>query len=255
MMALEIFRRREQKYLITRQQYEALIVELLPYMRSDKNGYEGKYTVTSLYFESPDKTIYYETKNKLQYRQKLRLRVYDDTDENGTAFFEVKQKHKKVVNKRRLTMKVYEANRYLHANLDEPLGTYDTSNEQVMREIHYFRQLYRLRPEMIVSYDRHALHGIDDPDLRMTFDFNLRSRKEDLFVQNGSYGDFFIDPNLVVLEVKVNDSVPLWLTRIIQKVNCEQRSASKFCTSMEMLETKSLNMSDLYDEVSMVGGV
>src|SRR5699024_3225455 len=90
---------------------------LSQYMRSDTNGYDGKYTVTSLYFEIADRTIYYETKNKLKYRQKLRLRVYDEVDEFDTAFFEVKQKHKKVVNKRRLRMTVQEANRYLAADL------------------------------------------------------------------------------------------------------------------------------------------
>src|SRR5699024_5406572 len=160
-----------------------------PKMRSDKNGIDGKYTVTSLYFESPDKTIYFETKNKLRYRQKLRLRVYDDTDENGTALFEIKQKHKKVVNKRRMLLTLKDAK----------------SNEQVMREIHYFRQLYALYPEMIVSYDRHALHGIEDTELRMTFDFNLQCRNYDLLLEHGPYGKQFIDPDLVVLEVKVND--------------------------------------------------
>src|SRR5699024_8929295 len=143
-MALEIFRRKEQKYLITKDQYDELVNRISPKMRSDKNGIDGKYTVTSLYFESPYKTIYFETK----------------------------QKHKKVVNKRRMLLPLKEAKRYLSQNLHHPLLNYETSNEQVMREIHYFRQLYALYPEMIVSYDRHALHGIEDTELRMTFDFN-----------------------------------------------------------------------------------
>jgi len=254
-VAIEIFRRREQKYVITIQQYKELMSRLSPYMRSDTNGYDGKYTVTSLYFESADRTIYYETKNKLKYRQKLRLRVYDEVDEFDTAFFEVKQKHKKVVNKRRLRMTVQEANRYLAADLHASLANYKTTNNQVLREIHYFRQLYQLYPEMIVSYDRHALHGIEDPELRMTFDFNLRCRKDSLFVQDGSYGDYFIDPNLVILEVKVNDSVPLWLTRILQETQCEQRGASKFCTSLESLVEEKLSKGNMHQEVkSMVGG-
>ncbi|WP_255247482.1 VTC domain-containing protein [Paucisalibacillus globulus] len=91
-MVLEIFSRREQKYLITRAQYEMLVEQMSPYMRYDKFGNEGKYTVTSLYFENQNHVIYFETKNKLRFRQKLRLRIYDDTDINGLAFFEVKQK-------------------------------------------------------------------------------------------------------------------------------------------------------------------
>lgn len=234
-MAIEIFKRKEQKYLITREQYEAFIEKISPYMRPDKFGEDGRYTVTSLYFESNDRKIYYETKNKLMYRQKLRLRVYNHADLKSTAFFEVKQKHKKLVNKRRMLLPLSEAYRYIYS-LDEDLEDIETSNRQVLREIDYFRKLYHLKPEMVVSYDRHALHHIDNADLRMTFDFNLRCRNGDLQVEHGSYGDLFIDQHLVVLEVKVNDSVPLWLARILQELDCEQRSASKFCTSLELLD-------------------
>lgn len=252
MAAIEIFRRKEQKYLITIDQYKALIMHIAPYMRPDRFGIDGRYTITSLYFESQDHTIYFETKNKLKFRQKLRLRVYDHTDINGTAFFEVKQKHKKVVNKRRTLILLHQAYRYLNEEVLH--DDYDTSNFQVLREIDYFRKLYRLKPEMIVSYDRHALHCLEDPDLRITFDFNLRCRNDDLLLEHGPHGEHFIDPNLVVLEVKVNDSVPLWLTRILQHVNCEQRSASKFCTSMELLKNEALPFGAVKENV-LVGGI
>lgn len=235
-MAIEIFKRKEQKYLITMEQYRKLVDAISEYMRPDTFGENGKYTVTSLYFDSNDHRIYYETKNKLKFRQKLRLRVYNQIDRNGIAFFEVKQKHKKVVNKRRMLLPLSDAYHYVQNNGSTPLEYYESSNPQIFREIDSFKRLYELKPEMIVSYDRHALHGIDDAELRMTFDQNLRCRNEDLHVENGPYGAHFIHLNLVVLEVKVNDSVPLWLTRILQGLNCQQRGASKFCTSMELLK-------------------
>lgn len=251
-MAIEIFRRKEQKYLITTDQYEALVERIAPYMRPDKFGENGRYTVTSLYFESPDNKIYFETKNKLKYRQKLRLRVYNNADLNSTAFFEVKQKHKKVVNKRRMRLSLSEAYRYLYS-AEEELKDFETSNQQVLREVDYFRKLYDLKPEMVVSYDRHALHCIDDPDLRITFDLHLRCRNDDLNLENGPYGNPFIDENLIVLEVKVNDSVPLWLARILQELDCEQRSASKFCTSMELLNDTTLPTGAAIENVIMGG--
>lgn len=253
-MAIEIFTRREQKYLITMEQYEELIDQISPYMRADKYGIDGKYTVTSLYFESPDNKIYFETKNKLKFRQKLRLRVYNETDINGTAFFEIKQKHQKVVNKRRMILPLAEAYRYL-GSTEIPLNHVETSNTQVLREIDHFRRLYNLRPEMVVSYDRHALHGVYDPELRVTFDLNLRCRNDDLYVENGPQGENFIDPNLVVLEVKVNDSVPLWLTRILQDLHCEQRSASKYCTSSELLKSQELPNGIVMEDVVIGGGL
>ncbi|WP_052461908.1 polyphosphate polymerase domain-containing protein [Sporosarcina koreensis] len=258
-MAIEIFCRKEQKYLITRRQYEQLVDQIGPRMRNDKNGVEGKYSVTSLYFDSPDKTIYFETKNKLKYRQKLRLRVYDDTDLNSTAFFELKQKHKKVVNKRRMLLPLKEAYRYLSDEGKTDLSDYETSNRQVMKEIDYFKNYYNLKPEMVVSYSRHALHGVTDPELRITFDFDLKCRKGDLHIEHGPYGEHFIDPDLVVLEVKVDHAVPLWLARVLQSLNCEQRSASKFCTSMELLSGDVLPQSGLLEpkqlEEPTIGGI
>ncbi|RNF38360.1 polyphosphate polymerase domain-containing protein [Planococcus salinus] len=235
-MALEIFRRREQKYLITKPQYKELIRQLQMYMRPDKYGQNGKYTVSSLYFDNAEQQIYFETKNKLKYRQKLRLRTYGVTSIGGDAFFEVKQKHDNVVNKRRLIMPLREAYRYLQEGDTADLNSYQSSNLQVLREIDYFMKYYQLEPKMIISYDRQAFHGMEDADLRVTFDLELRCRKEDLLLEQGAHGIYFIDSNLVVLEVKVNDSVPLWLTRILQSLECEQRSASKFCSSMELLE-------------------
>ncbi|WP_255536167.1 polyphosphate polymerase domain-containing protein [Planococcus beigongshangi] len=126
-MAIEIFSRKEQKYLITRKQYTELVRELAPYMRNDRNGEQGRYTVSSLYFDTPDKTIYFETKNKVKYRQKLRLRVYGEVESGMKSFFEIKQKHDKVVHKRRLTMPLDEANRYLTAGAGGPLSGYRVS--------------------------------------------------------------------------------------------------------------------------------
>ncbi|MEK3889715.1 VTC domain-containing protein [Bacillus sp. FSL K6-3431] len=70
-MAIEIFIRREQKYLITRYQYEQILEQISSYMRPVKYGRDGRNTVTSQYFDNQDHQIYYETKNKLKFEQKL----------------------------------------------------------------------------------------------------------------------------------------------------------------------------------------
>lgn len=222
-----------------------------PYMRYDKFGDHGRYTVTSLYFDNPEHQIYFETKNKLKFRQKLRLRIYDDTDINGMAFFEVKQKHNNVVNKRRTAIPLIEAYQYINKPNVDTLSNYRVSNPQILNEIDYFRKFYELKPEMVVSYDRHAFHCITDPDLRVTFDLNLRCRNEDFHIEYGPYGKNFIDQNLVVLEVKVTHSVPLWLTRFLQDLECEQRSASKFCTSLELLKGEILPGNKMNEKVEL----
>src|SRR5699024_11376352 len=168
------------------------------------------------------------------------------------AFFLVKYDNKKVIKKRRIVLPIREVYRYFK-NDAELLDNFESSNTQVFREIDHFRHLYHLKPEMIISDDRHALHGIEDDELRITFDLNLRCRNDDLFVENGPHGEHFIDTNLVILEVKVNHSVPLWLTRILQDLNCKQRGASKFCTSLEYLKRGELP-NGIEDEKVLVGG-
>ncbi|WP_096190312.1 polyphosphate polymerase domain-containing protein [Evansella halocellulosilytica] len=235
-MAGEFFSRYEIKYLIPFDTYEKLAELLEKRMVFDKYGNsEGKYNIISLYFDSPDKKIYYETRNKNRFRQKLRLRIYNSATVHDQAFFEIKKKYKKRVNKRRTSIKLRDAYAYIYDQVktDQKI---DVSNEQIFHEIDSFRSLYNLKPENIVSYDRQAFVGVADADLRITFDYNLKCRNEDLRIENGPEGTHFVDPNLVVLEVKVNHSVPLWLSKLLSELNCPKKSVSKFCTSADLLE-------------------
>lgn len=232
-MALEIFNRRELKYLIPFDTYQSLVRDMMPYMRYDKfgDGY-GRYNIVSLYFDTPQQTIYYETRNKLNFRQKLRLRVYDQADLTSTSFLEVKQKFKNVVNKRRTLVTLQEAYDYIYQG--KPIGE-SVSNPQIYKEIDHFKNLYDLRPEIVVSYDRQAFHGIYEDDLRVTYDYNLMCRNDDLHIENGPQGTHFVDENLVVLEVKVSTSVPLWLTELLSDYGLQKQGVSKFCTSLDVM--------------------
>ncbi len=235
-MALEIFSRYELKYLIPYSVYEQLTPYLLDRMRFDKFGEKGRYNIVSLYFDSNDKKIYYETRNKLRFRQKLRLRVYDNAHLESAAFLEVKQKYNNVVNKRRTKIKLKDAYHFLEERSPAFMEGYDVSNPQILNEVHRFRSLYELEPRVIVSYDRQALHGLYEDDLRVTFDFNLMCRDDNLRVEDGPVGDHFVDSNLVIMEVKVTHSVPLWLTRLLSEFECPKKSVSKFCTSIDLTE-------------------
>lgn len=231
-MAKEIFSRYELKYLIDMDTYWRLRDEIMPYVKYDSNGKEGKYNIVSLYFETPEQRIYYETRNKLRFRQKLRLRVYDGATVEDNAFFEIKQKCNRVVNKRRTKIILQDAYDYIYQGNNKIARV---SNPQIFKEIQSFQSLYNLHPEMVVSYDRQAFQGRFEQDLRVTFDYNLKCRKNDLRIENGPEGQLFLDPNLVILEVKITDSVPFWLARILSNLGCVRKSVSKYCTSMETI--------------------
>src|SRR5690625_6499577 len=82
---------------------------------------EGKYNIVTLYYESNDKKVYFETMNRLRFRQKLRLRVYDQANLKSSAFVEVKQKFRNVVNKRRSLIPLGEAYEVLAEPYNESL--------------------------------------------------------------------------------------------------------------------------------------
>ena len=86
---------------------------------------------------------------------------------------------------------------------------------------------------MVLSYDRQAFQGIEDPEVRVTFDRNLRGRNYDLRVEHGSYGVNFVDDSIMLMEVKVGASVPLWLVRILNEFSCRRQKFSKYSTCVE----------------------
>ena len=47
---------------------------------------------------------------------------------------------------------------------------------------------YPLEPKAFIAYDRIALFGREDPDLRITFDCNLRWRDAFLDLSQGGWG-------------------------------------------------------------------
>lgn len=231
----EIFSRYELKYLISYETYLAFAEQLSQKMKNDQFGNMGKYNIISLYFDSDDHTIYYETRNNLPFRQKLRLRIYNNATLDTVSFLELKQKFNRVVNKRRTKLKLGDAYQYLEQYNSDDISV---SNRQIMAEVDSFRSLYRLKPELIVSYDRHAFIGVEEEDLRVTFDYNLRCRKDDLRIESGPHGMRFVDPHLVVMEVKVTHSVPLWLSRLLSDYACPRKSVSKYCTSFELVNAE-----------------
>lgn len=231
-MVKEFFYRRELKFLLPYATYEALLDSLMPYMKADSFGRDGKYAISSLYFDSPEHSIYWETANKLPIRQKLRLRTYEKSDRDGAAFFEIKQKVNNWVHKRRTMLTLEEGYRFVERWTEPSIPRIDSSNEQVVREIWQFQQTYRLAPKVIVRYERHALESLTDPELRVTFDRRLTCRSGSLLLEADEAESHFVDPDLVIMEVKAGRSIPLWLSRMLADFECRRSGVSKYISSV-----------------------
>lgn len=76
-----------------------------------------------------------------------------------------------------------------------------------------------MQPKVYLSYDRFAYFEKDDGDFRITFDKNITTRREDVRLEHGSYGNKLLPDGQYLMEVKISGAVPLWFTKIISGLN------------------------------------
>lgn len=219
-MAQYVFKRKEQKYLVSREKLDIFKDMIAPYIKADEYG---QYTICNIYYDTETYDLIRHSLDKPVYKEKLRLRSYGiPADRNAKVFVELKKKYKGVVYKRRVSMLLSEAESFLNN------GKIPVKYGQIASEIAYFRDFYHPVPKVYLAYDRTACCSIDDPDLRITFDHNIRSRTVDLSFQKGDFGDMLLADDEYLMEIKIPDAMPLWLTHALSELTIYPASFSKY---------------------------
>jgi len=214
-----VFERTEKKYLLNNLQYEKLIEILRPYVKDDEYG---KYTICNIYFDTDDYSLIRRSLDKPVYKEKLRLRSYGTVKSGDTVFLEIKKKYNGVVYKRRISLELEEAEAYLNG-MARP-----TVDCQIAKEIDYFIKHYSPVPKMFIAYDRQAFVGIDDENLRITFDTGIRSREEMLTLRMDSFTTPLFEDGTVLMELKTGSAMPLWLAHALTELKIFPTSFSKY---------------------------
>lgn len=222
------FKRYEKKYCLTLAQQQAILQEMQPYMKKDAYG---QYTICNLYYDTDDWRLIRTSLEKPLYKEKLRVRSYGTPAPDGNVFVEIKKKYDGVVYKRRITARADEADFLISGFC--PAGQLG----QIGREIQWFQQRNRTRPKVFIGYDRLAFAGIDDPELRITFDTNIRWRTTDLDLRCGDYGVPLGGYGDVLMEIKIPGTAPLWLAHLLSETSVFSMSFSKYgsCYSRHIL--------------------
>ncbi len=231
----EVFKRMEIKYLIDKTQYDGLMTYLKTIAKVDEYGLSK---INNIYFDTPDYKLIRESIEKPLYKEKLRLRTYGKTDNNTNSFIEIKKKFDKVVYKRRISGKYTDTYAYLTGN------GHNIKDSQVAREIEAFLDTYEnLRPAVMIGYDRIAMQGIDDPELRITFDSNIQWDTDTLDLREDNKGQQILESNQYLMEIKVSKAMPLGLSRKMSQLEIFPVSFSKYGRAY----AKIFNQSDLYN--------
>lgn len=229
----KVFKRLEKKYMLTSQQYFQLIDSLREHIIPDKYGQS---TVNNIYFDTPKyRLIRASIEKPTVYKEKLRIRSYGIPTPESNVFIELKKKYKGIVYKRRVDMTYSQAISYLIRHNPPPEET------QVTREIDYFTEFYKeLRPAVSLFYDRMAYYAKDEPELRLTFDTNIRFRNTELDLICGDYGKVILDNSHYILEIKCITSMPLWLTQALDRLEIYPTSYSKYGTAYKLMLSQGL---------------
>ncbi len=211
----KLFKRVETKYVLNKKEQEEFMRRIQSYVQEDKYF---KSTIGNLYFDNNNNDLIINSLEKPIFREKVRLRTYGVPNE---VFLEIKNKYDGVVRKRRIKLSLDDYYRFL----ETPSNKIDN---QILKEIKYYIDYYKLYPKIYIGYDRVSYQGISDNTLRITFDSNLRSRRNNLKLECGSEGEKYFSDDYYIMEIKTKDALPIWLVNILSDLKIYPQSFSKY---------------------------
>lgn len=219
-----VFQRYEFKYLMTGKQLQAVLLAEKPHIVPDEYSHSS---IRNIYLDTPDFRLIRRSLEKPVYKEKIRLRSYGTAEPGDDVFVELKKKYRSVVYKRRLSMGREQAMACVFGKASWP----DT---QIGGELAYAMEFYgNLRPAVFLSYERDAYHGIEDPQLRMTFDTRILYRRQRLSLGAEPWGAPLLGSDQVLMELKVAGGLPLWLARVLSSQGVYKTTFSKYGTAYQ----------------------
>ena len=234
MDAITVMKRREFKFILTKEQLSFLKRSLVGHMDADQYG---KTTILSLYYDTPDFRLIRASIEIPAFKEKIRLRSYGLNLGDNPVFLELKRKNQGVVYKRRITLKEEEATSFFN-------GENCLENNQIGKEITYFRNYYKkLIPQIMVIYDRVAYKN--DSDLRLTIDENPRYRAYDLNMNSSTDGMLLLPHGSAILEIKAQEEIPLWLVQILSEGKIYKTTFSKVGEAYRQIKQRQFLLNNL----------
>ena len=229
-------KRREMKFLLDEEQYKIISDAVSHYMTEDEFG---SHTVMNIYLDNINDDLIRASLGKPVYKEKLRLRFYGNkAEDEGGAFLEIKKKFRGITYKRRLEGTYKELFDYVSG------GTVPDAvqNRQVFEEIDYMIHRLELIPKVVICYDREGYFANDDEEFRVTFDGNIRSRRNDLDLRSGDGGERLERAPFRVMEIKSAGAVPMWLVKALSENRIYHGSFSKYGTIYQEQLTANLQL-------------
>ena len=214
-----VFQRREQKYLLTRLQYNEFSRLVQGKLAVDAYGL---HTIANLYLDTKDFLLIRRSLEKPVYKEKLRLRSYGILAAENPVYLEIKKKCQGIVSKRRIRLPWNQAGAFVR----RPYLLEEQS--QISAEIGWALQRYLPEAKVMLAYDRVAYTAPDHPELRVTLDQDIRFRQSVLDLSKGAWGKPLLPPERLLMEIKTAAALPPWLSRTLSYLEIYPASFSKY---------------------------
>ncbi len=228
--------RHEMKYLISESQAEAMAQFIKPFLQPDrycKLQRGGTYPIVSLYLDSDNLHLCRESLTGQKNRFKLRIRSYTD-EPDYPRFFEIKRRVSNVIIKSRARVMDRDVPSLLEG-LPLPPQDY-TTDEEALNQFQFYMRTIDAKPVVLIRYMRQAFEGDSETRVRVTFDRELCysvTRLPDVKLDGSGWQRNSLTMGRAILEIKFTDSYPPWLSRLVEYFGLQQRSISKYATSIE----------------------
>ena len=200
---------------------------------TDKFSYSnGSYYVASLYLDTPDYQAYWDKQYGVKIRTKYRLRAYQRRAAGQTlVYWEIKRRYGDYFHKDRVALPWAKTCRWLdgRVSLDQLLKGVKEPDSLI--DFYQTSVSKRFKPSLLVSYQREPWLDPQQPDLRLTFDYQIQAAPvSDLFYRHRLAGVY---PNHFILEIKFSGPVPGYLAELCRSGDLSRQSLSKYCRGLE----------------------
>lgn len=213
--------RHELKYLISYQEMAIIKERLEKVMYLDKNVIDGKYLISSLYFDDYEDSCYYDVAAGVDLRKKYRLRLYNH--DSSEVSLESKSKKNNMILKSSVRLNKCEASQLV-------IGKYlrNQNDNKLKKELTYQMMANGYHPVVIVEYER-IPYVYEHGNVRITFDINVKSSSDiSRFMDNYQRLRPVLERNTLILEVKYDGYLPSIIYDCINIGSLQQLSISKY---------------------------
>lgn len=230
----------ELKYLINEEMALKVRDFLTSYIGFDEYSV-GKpnfsYPVHSIYLDSDDLKMYWDTINGVKNRFKLRMRYYD-ANPKSPVFFEIKRRMNNCIMKQRGGVRQEFVEYLLSGHLPREEHLLSKAPKQMIA-LHRFCELMsqvHAKPKVHIFYMREAYVSSDDKH-RVTIDRNVYGEENlKLSCKTEMKNPVRAWPEgIVILELKFTNKFPNWFRDLVRMAGVMQCGAAKYVESIQGL--------------------